>query len=281
MKTSPVFKKLNQGAARPLIMGIINAAPDSFYADSRFLTTKQALDRARRLSREGADIIDIGGESTRPGSDFISLQEELDRVLPILEALGSDFPIPISIDTSKAGVARQARKLGASILNDVSALRWDPQMTQEAICFEAVILMHCGGDNPKTMQNHPAYGDVFLEVQSFLEERKRAFISAGGNPERVFLDPGIGFGKTLEHNLILLKRIGELAALAPIALGVSRKGFIGKINEDGGPQDRLEGSLAAACWAASQSVQILRVHDVLETKRALKVWRAIGAARFN
>jgi dihydropteroate synthase len=285
-------------------MGILNATPDSFYAGSRFPNSKEALDRARILVEEGADLIDLGGESTRPGSDFISLQEELDRTLPILEALGRDFPIPISIDTGKAEVARRARVLGASILNDVSALRRDPAMIAEAVHFEAVILMHCGGESPKVMQNHPVYADVVAEVKSFLAERKAALISAGGKPERIFLDPGIGFGKTLDHNLALLNRLDEFSELGPVVLGASRKAFIGKIRPaflareararrsasekdvavrpDSGPADRLDGSLAAACWAASRGVNIVRVHDVLATRKALEVWRAIeGSPSIN
>ncbi len=263
-------------------MGILNANPDSFYAESRFPQPKEALDRARVLVEEGADIIDLGGESTRPGSDFISLQEELDRVLPILEVFGKECPVPISIDTGKAEVARRARALGATILNDVSALRRDAGMIAEAVHFEAVILMHSGGESPKVMQNYPVSADVVSEVKAFLAERKMALVRAGGKPERIFLDPGIGFGKTLDHNLELLKNLKEFSALGPVVLGASRKGFIGKIHPDSGPADRLDGSLATACWAASRGVNIVRVHDVLATRRALEVWRAIeGSPNLN
>lgn len=279
---SPFLKEILRPPRSPLIMGIVNVTPDSFYSGSRFPAPEESARQARLLVEEGADLIDIGGESTRPGSNFVSLQEELDRVLPVLEALGPDFPVSISIDTAKAEVARQARALGVAILNDVSALRRDPGMIQEAVHFEAVILMHQGGESPQTMQNRPIYGDVIVEVKDFLEERKNTLIKAGGKPDRIFLDPGIGFGKTLDHNLTLLKNLKEFSKLGPVVLGASRKAFIGKIHPDSGPSDRLEGSLAAACWAASSGVRIVRVHDVLATRRALEIWQAIeGCPSFN
>lgn len=277
-----LIQKKARVTGHPLIMGIINATPDSFYLKSRFPTLEEATRRAYLLVEEGADIIDLGGESTKPGAEYVSLQEELDRVLPILESLGKNFPVPISIDTGKAEVARRARALGASILNDVSALRRDPEILSEAVHFAGVILMHSGGENPKTMQNNPVYRDVVSEVKSFLKERKTALIQAGGKAESIFVDPGIGFGKTLDHNLALLKNLKEFSEIGSVVLGASRKSFIGKIHPDGGPEDRMEGSLATSCWAASCGVSIVRVHDVLATRRALEVWRAIeGSASFN
>ncbi len=271
----------SRGLQRPLVMGIVNATPDSFYSRSRFFAPSAAAERAFKMAEEGADLIDLGGESTRPGSEEVSVQEELDRVLPVLELL-KNFPIPISIDTQKAKVAFQARLLGASILNDISALRFDPDLWKEALNFEWVILMHRGGENTKTMQDNPVYTDVVKEISSFLKERKRFFLKAGGKPERLLVDPGIGFGKTLNHNLEILHHLREFEKISPVVVGASRKGFIGKIYPDSGPQERLSGSVSVACWAALQKALIVRVHDVSDTVRALEVWRdmALGA-HFN
>ena len=266
---------------RPLVMGIVNATPDSFYSRSRFLGPSAAAERAFKMAEEGADVIDIGGESTRPGSQPISVQEELDRVLPVLELL-KNFPVPISIDTQKAKVARQARLLGASILNDISALRFDPDLWKEALHFKWVILMHRGGENTKTMQDNPVYTDVVKEISSFLKERKRFFLGIGGRPGQLLVDPGIGFGKTLNHNLEILHHLREFAKISPLVVGASRKGFIGKIYPDSGPEDRLSGSVSVACWAALQKALMVRVHDVSDTLRALEVWREMSAGgHFN
>ncbi len=262
-------------------MGIVNATPDSFYSRSRFFAPSIAAERAFKMVEEGADIIDFGGESTRPGSEPISVQEELDRVLPVLELL-KNLPVPISIDTQKAKVARQARLLGASILNDISALRFDPDLVKEALHFEWVILMHRGGKNTKTMQDNPVYTDVVKEISSFLRERKRFFVRAGGKPGQLLVDPGIGFGKTLNHNLEILHHLREFAKISPLVVGASRKGFIGKVYPDSGPEERLSGSVSVACWAALQKALMVRVHDVSETVRALEVWRAMAlGAHFN
>lgn len=253
---------------RPLVMGIVNATPDSFYAASR-----GGFESADRLVREGADILDIGGQSTRPGSDPVPLKEELSRVIPLIKALSAKSSVPISVDTDKAEVARQALEAGARIVNDVSALRSDPGMAEAVQGAEAVILMHRGGASPKTMQEAPAYKDVVGEVREFLRERK-ALVKG----PLVLVDPGIGFGKTVEHNLSLIKRVSELAALGPVVLGVSRKSFIGHLLGGLPPEERLEGSLAVAAWAALQGVKVLRVHDVAATRRALDVLAAVGAA---
>jgi len=265
--------------ARPLVMGIVNITPDSFYEQGRSPSTEDAVETARRFVQEGADLIDIGGQSTRPGSEPVGTQEELLRVRPVIEALAREIPIPISIDTDKAAVAAAALAAGARILNDVSALRGDPEMAEIASQFEAVILMHRGGESPKNMQKDPQYKDVVAEVSEFLRERMDYFRKAGGQAGRVFIDPGIGFGKNLEHNLALLKHLKELGQIAPVALGASRKSFLAAISKDEGPSDRLAGSLAVACWAALSGVKILRVHDVKATRKALETWSAVGGAR--
>jgi len=270
---------LGQPRRVPLVMGIVNVTPDSFYAGSRY-GTREAVDEALRQVEAGADIVDIGGQSTRPGSDPVPPEEELRRVVPVFEALRGRVRVPLSIDTDKARVARECLAAGAAILNDVSALSHDPDMPEAAKAAEAVVLMHHGGQySPKTMQDAPQYGDVVSEVKAFLDERREAFRLAGGDPARVLLDPGIGFGKDLGHNLSLLKHLDELADLGPLVLGVSRKSFLGRVTPDAGPEDRLEGSLAVACWAALRGVKILRAHDVRATRRALAALDAIlGAA---
>ena len=263
----------------PWIMGIVNATPDSFYAQSRSPLRDAAVERALRMADEGADLLDVGGESTRPGSEPVTEAEELRRTIPVIEALSLRLRVPLSIDTSKAAVARAALDAGARMLNDVSALRRDPAMAEAARDFEAVILMHRGGESPRSMQDKPSYEDVVAEVFAFLRERQAAFASAGGDPRRVLVDPGIGFGKNLGHNLSLLKHVAEFSKLAPVVLGASRKSFLAGIHPDRGPEERLEASLACACWAAFSGVRVLRVHDVGQTRRALEVLAAVGAAR--
>lgn len=277
--------RLAEGAARrrPLLMGVVNVTPDSFYAGGRWETPRQAMEAALRQAEEGADLLDVGGQSTRPGSLPVPLEEELGRVLTVVEALAGRLKIPISVDTDKAEVARRALEAGASIVNDVSALRGDPLMIETALKAEAVILMHRGGSSPRDMQDCPRYADVVGEVKSFLEERKEFFLRSGGEASRLLVDVGIGFGKTLEHNLSLLKHIDEFIAVAPVVLGVSRKSFLGRLlaapgAEMPGPEARLEGSLAVACWAALKGVKVLRVHDVGATARALKTIEAVMTA---
>ncbi|MCX5796469.1 MAG: dihydropteroate synthase [Elusimicrobia bacterium] len=268
---------LKRPSRSPLVMGIVNVTPDSFYAGSRF-KTGVAADEVLRQVEAGADLVDIGGQSTRPGSDPVAVEEELARTVPVFESLAGRVTAPLSIDTDKARVARECLAAGAMILNDVSALRGDPAMAEAAKAAPAVILMHRGGDSPRTMQDAPQYGDVVGEVKAFLAERREAFRLVGGDPARVLFDPGIGFGKDLDHNLSLLKHLRELSGLGPLVLGVSRKSFLGRVTADSGPQDRLEGSLAAACWAALQGVRVLRVHDVRATRRALAALDAILGA---
>jgi dihydropteroate synthase len=265
--------------ARPLVMGIVNVTPDSFSDGGQFLDTTAAVEHALRLAAEGADILDVGGESTRPGSKAVPVDEELARVIPVVRALAARVDIPISVDTSKAEVARQALGAGASIVNDVTAARGDPDMVGVVREFGAgVVLMHMQG-TPETMQLNPHYQNVVAEVRAFLASRVLAFQEAGVAADRLAIDPGIGFGKTFAHNMTLLRDLGELASIGrPVVLGVSRKGTLGQIT--GRPRaERLAASLAAACYCASHgAAQILRAHDVAPTVDAAKVIAAIRGA---
>ena len=265
-----------KGGLRPLYMGVVNCTPDSFHGPSRAGSAVDAIAHAVRLVEEGADIIDIGGQSTRPGSESVPLEIERARVIPVIKELSRRLKVRISIDTDKARVAAEALDAGAVILNDVTALRGDPEMMSVALRAEQVVLMHMLGDSPKTMQADPRYADCAAEVAAFLRGRIDAYVAAGGRADRVWVDPGIGFGKTLEHNLSLIRRVKELSAVAPVLLGVSRKSLFSKITPDAGTQDRLAGSLAVAAWASLQGVAVLRVHDVLETRRAVEAMRAVA-----
>jgi dihydropteroate synthase len=259
-------------------MGIVNVTPDSFYAPSR-MKPEAAVDEVLRQIEAGADLVDIGGQSTRPGSEPVAADDELRRVVPVFESLAGRVRVPLSIDTDKAAVARRCLAAGAAIVNDVSAFRNDPDMVEAAKSAEAVVIMHHGAAySPRTMQDAPRYGDVVREAVKFLAGRCRAFQDAGGDPGRLIYDPGIGFGKNLGHNLSLLKHLDEFVALGPVLLGASRKSFLGRLVPDSGPAERLEGSLAVACWAAWRGVGILRVHDVAATRRALGVLDAVMAA---
>lgn len=262
-------------------MGIVNVTPDSFSDGGRFLGHDAALAHARRLIAEGADILDIGGESTRPGAAPVSGAEELERVIPLIAAIRADSAVPISIDTMKPAVARAAVAAGASIWNDVSALRGAPEAPAVAAELGCdVVLMHMLGE-PRTMQDAPRYDDVVAEVEAFLLARIEAALAAGVARERIWLDPGIGFGKTLEHNLALLRALPRFAALGfPVLLGASRKRFIAAIDPtatDAG--DRLGGSLAVALHGARAGVAAVRVHDVRETVQALAVQAAVTSGR--
>ncbi|PCI33210.1 MAG: dihydropteroate synthase [Elusimicrobia bacterium] len=245
-------------------MGIINATPDSFFAGGR--ADPAAL--GGRLAAEGADILDIGGQSTRPGSESVSEAEELQRVIPVIEALASKTRIPISIDTSKSVVADAALAAGATILNDITALRGSPDMPEIASRFPLVVLMHMLGESPRTMQADPRYSDVVGEISSFLKSRMAVL-----ETDRVWIDPGIGFGKTVEHNLEILKGLETFAGIAPVLVGASRKSFIGKLLGGIPVEERLCGSLAIACRAAQAGAVCVRVHDVKETIGALDVWK--------
>src|SRR5262245_7065538 len=260
---------------RTLLMGIINVTPDSFYDGGKRLDPNRAVAGGIALVESGADIIDIGGESTRPGEAAVSLEEELQRVLPVIQGLRRNVKVPISIDTYKAQVARAALIEGADIVNDISALRFDSQMAVlVAVEKVPVVLMHMQG-TPQTMQAEPCYNNVLQEVREFLTTQVRFAIEAGVDRENIIIDPGIGFGKTLEHNLTLLKGLPALASVGQALLvGVSRKAFIGKIlGVD--PDERLEGSLAAATAAVFGGAHIIRAHDVKETRKAIQVTDAI------
>lgn len=263
---------------RTLVMGILNVTPDSFSDGGRFFSLESAVAHARQLIREGADIIDVGGESTRPGAEPVPAEEELRRVLPVIRAIRKEFSVPISIDTYKAIVAEAALAAGANIVNDISALRFDPQMVEVvAHARVPVVLMHMLG-TPQTMQQNPVYTDVVREIKEFLGERI-AFARAHGIRE-IIIDPGIGFGKTVAHNVEILRRLSELKDLGcPILIGTSRKSFIGKL---GGTEEnplpiseRLEGTIASNVIAVLHGAQIVRVHDVAAMKRALAIVDAV------
>jgi dihydropteroate synthase len=255
------------------LMGVVNVTPDSFSDGGLFLDPEQAVAHGRELVEQGAEILDVGGESTSPGAEEVTAEEELARVEPVVAGLAETATV--SIDTSKLMVAEATLDAGASIVNDVTALRRDPGIA--ALCAErdaGLILMHMQG-NPRSMQENPTYDDVVGEVKAFLAERLEVALSAGVAEERVWLDPGIGFGKTLDHNLELLRRLGELRELGqPLVVGTSRKGFIGKI-DDAAVGDRLGGTVASSVLATAEGADVLRVHDVAEAAQALKVATAI------
>ena len=259
---------------RPLIMGIVNVTPDSFSDGGLYDTTEGAIVHAAELAKDGADIVDVGGESTRPGSDAVEEGEELSRVIPVLEGLAG-LHAAVSIDTRKASVARAAAKAGVKIFNDVSALTYDHEsLAAAAETGLSVILMHAKGE-PKTMQDDPRYDDVALEVYDYLALRIEAAEAAGIDRSRIAADPGIGFGKTLAHTLTLLANLSLLHGLGvPLLVGASRKRFISGVAGGETPQSREAGSFAVALVAAAQGAQILRVHDVAGTRQALSVWRA-------
>ena len=261
--------------ASTLVMGVLNVTPDSFSDGGVYADPIAAVERGRQMVTEGAHIIDVGGESTRPGADDVSPSREIMRVRPIIKALARDYGVPVSVDTRNAEVARAAVKAGASIINDVSGFR-DADMIEVALsCDAGLVIMHMLGE-PKTMQAEPRYGDVVDEVASYLLGRARTLEEYGIARERICIDPGIGFGKNLEHNLELLRRLHEIAVLGyPVLVGASRKSLIGAVLGEPDPARRLEGSLAIAAWSAAHGADIVRVHDVEATVRTLKMWRAI------
>jgi dihydropteroate synthase len=260
---------------RPRIMGIVNVTPDSFSDGGSHLAAEAAVEHGLKLATEGADILDIGGESTRPGADYVPVEEELARVLPVIEGLRARTDKLISIDTRKAEVMRQAARAGADILNDVSALTHDPDaLVAAAESKLPVILMHAQGD-PRTMNDNPQYSDVALDVFDYLGDRIAACEAAGIPKTKMVVDPGIGFGKHLHHNVAVMASLSLYHALGvPVLLGASRKKLIDHISDVPNPRDRVPGSLAAALAGAAEGVQIIRVHDVAATRQALSVWRA-------
>ena len=272
-KRAPV---LGVGMDYPRLMGILNVTPDSFSDGGAHADAEAAIARGLTMVEQGADFIDIGGESTRPGAEPVPPADEQARVLPVIEGLrAAGVTTPVSIDTRNAETASAAIRAGAGMINDVSALTHDPEML--AVAAEtgaAVCLMHMQGD-PRTMQDEPKYRNVLIDIFDFLEKRVAACVDAGIDRRKLVIDPGIGFGKTLDHNIQLMSGLSAFHGMGlPVLLGASRKGFLGKLGAGDAADERIAGSVAAAIIAAQQGVQILRVHDVLETRRALGVWTA-------
>jgi dihydropteroate synthase len=268
---------------RPLLMGIVNVTPDSFSDGGQYLDPGAAVEHGLRLAAEGADLLDIGGESTRPYAAPVAVDDELRRVVPVVEQLCRQISVPISIDTTKAAVARAALDAGAQVINDISGLEHDPGMLPLAVASgAAVCAMHMQG-TPQTMQDHPTYGDVVAEIHHYLRLRREALLAAGIALDRIALDPGIGFGKTHQHNLTLLAHCREFHDLGcPLLVGHSRKGFIAHVlkTQQLGTSDtpRVAGTIGVALALAQQRVQILRVHDVGPVRQALALYQAVSAS---
>lgn len=265
----------------PIVMGILNVTPDSFSDGGRFSGFSQAIEHAMAMIEAGAAIIDVGGESTRPGAQAVTQSDEIRRVVPVVESLAALTNVPVSVDTSKAGVIRAAIRAGAAMINDVRALRDEGALEAAAEGSSAICLMHMKGE-PRTMQADPHYDDVVGEVRDFLQERVGACVAAGISRERIVVDPGIGFGKRIEHNLQLLASLPQLLAelRLPILIGVSRKSMLGTLL-DRPVEQRLAGGLALAAAAALAGASILRVHDVAETVDAVKIATALKAAGYR
>ncbi|MCW9015194.1 MAG: dihydropteroate synthase [Gammaproteobacteria bacterium] len=271
-----IVQLLNQ--QRPIVMGILNTTPDSFSDGGDYLSASNALDHAQQMIAEGADIIDIGGESTRPGAQPVALEDEINRVVPVISEIRNNSEIAISIDTSKPEVMRAAVAAGADLVNDVNALRAESAVETCAELAVPVCLMHMQGE-PRTMQHSPQYENVVEDVADYLQQRMQACVQAGIKKERIIVDPGFGFGKTLAHNLSLLKHLDALQALGlPLLIGISRKSMIGAIL-DAEVDQRLHGSVAAAVLAFTRGAKIFRVHDVKPTVDALKVCDAMSNAQ--
>lgn len=266
--------------ARCGVMGILNVTPDSFSDGGRFVRLPQAIAQGLRLIEEGADILDIGGESTRPGAAPVSVQEEMDRVIPVVEALARETGTPLSIDTSTPEVMRAAVSAGAALINDVRALRMPGALKAAAAAGVPICLMHMQGE-PRTMQASPRYGpDIVDEVTGFLTERIAACEVAGIDRARLWIDPGFGFGKDLSHNLALLAQLDRLSRLGfPLVVGLSRKSMLGQMLDGNDVSERLPASLAGALWAAAHGAAVVRVHDVRATAEALRIWHAVASER--
>jgi len=260
---------------RTLVMGVLNVTPDSFSDGGCFFDSSRAIDYGLRMAEQGADIIDVGGESSRPGSDAVSLDEELRRVLPVIEGLTSRLEIPISVDTYKAQVAERAVEAGAQMINDISGLRFDPQMSAVAARYDTpLIIMHIKG-SPKTMQQAPHYDDLMGEIIAYLREGIERAEQAGVDPHQVVVDPGIGFGKRIQDNLVILNRLDELTVLErPILIGTSRKSFIGAVLDQEADQ-RVIGTLATVAVSALKGAHIVRVHDVPPIRQTIDMVDAI------
>ncbi len=261
---------------KPLVMGIVNMTPDSFYDGGKYNDPEKALGRISSLIRDGADIIDIGGESTRPGSLGISAEEELQRVIPVIEAVSGEFDTVISVDTTKAVVAEEALKCGASMVNDISGLSFEPQVAQRVSEKEAAIVLTHTSSRPLDMQEKTQYGSLVSDIADFLLNSAETAAAAGVPRDRIIIDPGIGFGKTTPQNLEIIKRLGEFCELGfPVCLGTSRKSFIGEILGSPLAEQRLIGSVCSVIISMLKGVSIVRVHDVLETVQAIRTVKSI------
>lgn len=276
MRAEQLIRKLHLAVGgRPLVMGVVNVTPDSFSDGGTFLAPERAIEHALELAAEGADILDVGGESTRPGADPVGESEELDRALPVIEGIVALSDVPVSIDTSKPEVMRRAVAAGAAMINDVNGLRAPGAVEAVAGLEVPVCIMHCLGE-PRTMQHNPHYDEVVADVSRFLVQRVAACRQAGIDESRIVLDPGFGFGKTLAHNLELLARLDELVALGyPLLAGMSRKSMLGAITGREQPGQRLAASIAAHLLAVLKGAAIVRVHDAAATLDALKVLQAV------
>jgi dihydropteroate synthase len=262
--------------SRTHVMGILNATPDSFSDGGQFAAEDRALAHAREMAAAGADIIDIGGESSRPGALPVTEEEELRRIIPLLERLSAELTVPLSVDTYKSSVARKALEAGAAVINDISGLRFSPDMAKVAADFgAAVVIMHIKG-TPRDMQQNPVYRDVVGEVRAYLEEGIELAVRAGVDREKIMVDPGIGFGKNLEHNLTLLNRLDEFKSLGrPIVLGTSRKKFIGTILDIPVPEQRIDGTAATVALGIERGAAVIRVHDVARMAQVARMTDAI------
>ena len=276
MNANEFTRWLVQSDRRPLVMGVLNVTPDSFSDGSRFSSVEAAVTQAEKLAADGADLIDIGGESTRPGSQRIDPDEQIRRIVPVLKAVVARLPVVWSVDTRSSQVAVAAISAGASIINDISAGRDDPTILQLAAQRQLpIILMHMQGE-PATMQVNPHYTDVIAEVRSFFVERIAAAKSAGIKADHILLDPGIGFGKNINHNLTLIREMKRFRELGrPLVIGTSRKGFIGTISGEPQPNQRLFGTAATVAWSIANGADIVRVHDVEPMLKVVRVVRAI------
>jgi dihydropteroate synthase len=271
------FKKFSLDLSeKTYVMGILNVTPDSFTDGGMFYTMDAAVEHGLRMADDGADIIDIGGESTRPGSDAVGYEEELRRTIPVIEALAKRVAVPISIDTYKADVAERALDAGASMVNDISGLRFDPEMAKTVAAHQVpVVVMHIRG-TPKSMQLNPQYEALLPEIMDYLRTSIRIALDAGVDEQRIIIDPGIGFGKTFEHNLRILNNLREFTLLGkPLLIGPSRKAFIGKILDNAPTSERLEGTAAAVAISIMNGAHIVRVHDVKEMVKVARVADAI------
>ena len=279
MPPSPLMHQIHAAATsgRVLVMGILNVTPDSFSDGGRFDRVETAVAQARRMADEGADILDIGGESTRPGAASVDAAAEIIRVVPVIEAIRAEIALPISIDTMKAEVMRAAVTAGATMINDVNALRAPDALQAVAVLDVPVCLMHMQGE-PRTMQRAPHYEDVVKELLAFFRERIERCVEAGIERDRLIIDPGFGFGKTLDHNLRLLAELARFGELGlPLLAGISRKSMLGTLTGRARPDQRVAASVAAAVLAAERGARIVRVHDVAETVDAMRVLQALRA----